>query len=96
MCHLPLNVGALPVIAEQRKKSVKWCGPQGRWCLAFGTLFPLLSGLCWRPAVKPRREGIPVILDPVGAGARIPTHRKCLPVDKGNYLLILLKEMQRR
>ena len=63
-----LALGALPVMAHAREEVEEMVGLAGALVLNIGTLSPPGSRRCW-PREGGERARVPVVLDPVGAGA---------------------------
>jgi hydroxyethylthiazole kinase len=64
-----LQVGALPVMAHAREEVEEMVEAAGALVLNIGTLTPQLVDAMFLAGKKANKLGIPVIFDPVGAGA---------------------------
>lgn len=67
--NVTLHVGGLPVMAHAREEVVEMVGLAGALVLNPGTLEPGWVEAMELAGQEARRRGIPVVLDPVGAGA---------------------------
>lgn len=67
--NVTLCLGAQPVMAPAIEESAEMVGFAGALLLNIGTLDPALVGSMVRAGERAAELGIPVILDPVGAGA---------------------------
>ncbi len=63
------NVGALPVMAQAEEEVREMVRAAGALVLNIGTLSPSLVRAMLEAGREAKKKGIPVILDPVGAGA---------------------------
>ena len=64
-----LQIGALPVMAHAREEVEEMVGLAGALVLNIGTLTPPLVDAMLLAGKRANRIGVPVVLDPVGAGA---------------------------
>src|SRR5581483_10081074 len=76
-----LALGALPVMAHAREEVEEMAGLAGALVLNIGTLSPEWVEAMFAAGAAANERGIPVVLDPVGAGAtsyRTDTARRLL------------------
>jgi hydroxyethylthiazole kinase len=67
--NITLAIGALPVMAHAVEEVEEMVSLAGALVLNIGTLFPAQIEAMLRAGKKANEKGIPIILDPVGAGA---------------------------
>lgn len=67
--NLTLSLGALPVMAHAREEVEEMASVAGALVLNIGTLWPGLVDAMLAAGKAANRAGVPVVLDPVGAGA---------------------------
>jgi hydroxyethylthiazole kinase len=67
--NITLAIGALPVMAHAVEEVEEMVSLAGALVLNIGTLFPAQVEAMLRAGKKANEKGIPIILDPVGAGA---------------------------
>lgn len=67
--NITLAIGALPVMAHAIEEVEEMVGLAGALVLNIGTLYPAQVEAMLRAGKRANERGIPIILDPVGAGA---------------------------
>ena len=67
--HITMSIGALPVMAHALQEVEEVADSAGAAVINLGTLFPSQVESMLALGKKAREKGIPVVLDPVGAGA---------------------------
>ena len=67
--HITMSIGALPVMAHALQEVEEVADSAGAAVINLGTLFPSRVESMLALGKKAREKGIPVVLDPVGAGA---------------------------
>jgi len=67
--NITLAIGALPVMAHAVEEVEEMVSLAGALVLNIGTLFPAQIEAMLRAGKKANEKGIPIVLDPVGAGA---------------------------
>ena len=67
--HITTSIGALPVMAHALQEVEEVADGAGAVVINLGTLFPSQVESMLALGKKAREKGIPVVLDPVGAGA---------------------------
>ena len=81
--NITLCAGAAPVMAEAPEEAAEMAGLAGALVLNIGTLTEAQVGAMLLAGARANEHGIPVILDPVGAGAtRLRTETVLLLLDK--------------
>jgi hydroxyethylthiazole kinase len=73
-----LALGASPVMAHAEDEVVEMAAVAGALVLNIGTLSPPWISAMFQAAESARKNGVPIVLDPVGAGAtRLRTETAC-------------------